>query len=253
MKILAAINQKGGVGKTSTALAIGEGLLLKGMKVLFIDLDPQGNLSYTLGADPTRAGAMEVLAGENAAKDVIQHLERGDLISGDAGLSMADRTFNQGQDVIRLKEALAPFDSVYDYCIIDTPPALSILTVNALTAAYGVIIPAQAEVYSLSGIGQLYGTLSSVKNHSNPNLKILGIVISSFNPRAVVRRELAKSLNDAAAKMGTKVYKTRIRVCTALVEAQMMKKSIFEYAPKSNAAADYAALVDEVLEDLQHE
>lgn len=252
MKTIAVINQKGGVGKTSTALAVGDGLLLKGKKVLFVDLDPQGNLSFTMSADPKGRTVLPVLQGEATALDNIQHTAGGDLIASCAALATADLIITQTGKEYRLKEALQPLEDVYDFCIIDTPPALGILTVNALTAADGAIVPALAEVYSLQGIGQLYSTIETVKKYCNQALHIMGIVLTRYNGRAVIRRNVAQMMEQTAAQMNTKIYKTKIRECTALVEAQATRTSIYTYAPKSNAAADYAALVDEVLEDLQH-
>lgn len=250
MKKIAVINQKGGVGKTSTALALGQGLTLKGKKVLFVDLDPQGNLSFTMNADPKGRTVLPVLQGEATAMENIQHTAGGDLIASSNNLASADLLLTQTGKEYRLKEALQPLEDVYDVCIIDTPPALGILTVNALTAADGALIPTVAEIFSFQGVGQLSLSIEDVRKYCNPELKILGIVLTLHNSRAVIRRELSSLLEGIAEKMKTKVYKARIRTCTALVEAQATRTSIYTYAPKSNAAADYAALVDEVLEDL---
>ena len=135
----------------------------------------------------------------------------------------------------------------YDYCIVDTPPALGILTVNALTAATGAIIPAQADIFSLQGISQLGGTLDAVKKYCNPDLSVMGILLTRYNDRAVIGREAAEMTERTAGQLGTELFTARIRECTAIKEAQARRQSIYSYAPKSNAAADYAALVAEIM------
>jgi len=147
----------------------------------------------------------------------------------------------------RLKEALKPISGLYDYCIIDTPPALGILTINALTACSGAIIPTQADIYSLQGIGQLYNTIQTVKEYCNPDLIIKGIVLTRYNSRAIISREVAEKLKEIADQLETKLYNAAIRECTALKEAQATKKDIYSYAARSNAAADYMQLVDEII------
>lgn len=246
-KAIAVINQKGGVGKSTTALAIGAGLSLKGYSVLFIDLDAQGNLSYTLGADTKGYNAMGVLERPETAKEEIQHTPQGDIIASSPKLAGADKLLEETGKEYRLKEALESLQGAYDYIIVDTPPALGILTINALTACTGAIIPAQADIYSLQGIGQLNSTIETVKKYCNPSLSIMGIVITRFNGRSIIRREVAEMLEHTADQLHTKLYSSKIRECTALVEAQATKQNIYSYAPRSNAAADYKVLVDEII------
>ena len=246
-KAIAVINQKGGVGKSTTALAIGAGLSLKGYSVLFIDLDAQGNLSYTLGADTKGYNAMGVLERPETAKEEIQHTPQGDIIASSPKLAGADKLLEETGKEYRLKEALESLQGAYDYIIVDTPPALGILTINALTACTGAIIPAQADIYSLQGIGQLNSTIETVKKYCNPSLSIMGIVITRFNGRSIIRREVAEMLEHTADQLRTKLYSSKIRECTALVEAQATKQNIYSYAPRSNATADYKALVDEII------
>lgn len=248
MNKIAVINQKGGVGKSTTALAIGAGLILKGYRILFIDLDAQGNLTYTLGATTEGYNVLEVLQKPEAAKEKIQHTQQGDIIASSPSLAGADTVITQTGKEYRLKEALSTIAREYDYCIVDTPPALGILTINALTACTGVIIPSQADIYSLQGISQLNSTIETVKKYCNPALSIMGIVLTRFNKRSIIRREVAEMLEETAKQLHTKLYKTRIRECTALVEAQATKQSIYKYSPKSNATADYKSLVNEILE-----
>jgi len=246
-KAIAVINQKGGVGKSTTALAIGAGLSLKGYSVLFIDLDAQGNLSYTLGADTKGYNAMGVLERPETAKEEIQHTPQGDIIASSPKLAGADKLLEETGKEYRLKEALESLQGAYDYIIVDTPPALGILAINALTACTGAIIPAQADIYSLQGIGQLNSTIETVKKYCNPSLSIMGIVITRFNGRSIIRREVAEMLEHTADQLHTKLFSSKIRECTALVEAQATKQNIYSYAPRSNATADYKALVDEII------
>lgn len=251
-RVIAIINQKGGVGKSTTAAAIGAGLLLRGLRVLYIDLDAQGNLSYSLGAEAsglTGLSSLDVLEGKTEALKAIQHTPQGDVIASSPALAGADTVLTQVGKEYRLREALEPLENLYDAILLDTPPALGILTINALTACGGCIIPAQADMYSLQGIQQLYGTLQTVKKYCNPSLKVNGILLTRYNGRAVISREVAEMLEETASKMETRLYHTRIRECTALKEAQAVKESIFSYAPRSNASADYSRLIDEIMEE----
>ena len=248
MQTIAVINQKGGVGKSTTALAIGAGLSLKGYSVLFIDLDAQGNLSYTLGAGTQGYNAMGVLQRPETAKEEIQHTQNGDIIASSPALAGADTVLTETGKEYRLKEALESLSGEYDYCIIDTPPALGILTINALTACRGAIIPAQADIYSLQGISQLNSTIQTVKKYCNPALSIMGIVLTRYSSRSVISREVTELIEQTAEQLQTKLYKAKIRECIALKEAQAVKQNIFTYAPRSNATADYRALVEEILE-----
>jgi chromosome partitioning protein len=133
--------------------------------------------------------------------------------------------------------------------VIDTPPSLGVVNVNALTACTGAIIPAQADIYSLQGISQLNSTIEAVKKYCNPSLSIMGIVLTRFNGRSIIRREVAEMLEQTAEQLHTKLYKSRIRECTALVESQATRQTIYKYSPRSNATADYTALVNEILEE----
>lgn len=250
MKIIAVANQKGGVAKTTTAFAIGAGLSLKGKRVLYIDLDAQTNLSYVMEADATGLtgiSSLDVLEGKTTAAAAIQHTPHGDIIASSPALAGADAVLMQVGKEYRLKEALEGLCGEYDYVIIDTPPALGILTINALTACHGCIIPAQADIYSLQGISQLFGTLQTVKKYCNRDLKVMGILLTRYNGRAIISREAAEMIEQAADQMESRLYSSRIRECTALKEAQAVRQDIYTYAPHSNAAADYMALVEEIL------
>lgn len=248
VEALAIINQKGGVGKSTTALALGAGLILKGHKVLYIDLDAQGNLTYTLGATDNGLTVLDALTRGAKAEQTIQHTAQGDVIPSSPDLAGADTIINTVGKEYRLREAIEPLKDVYDYTIIDTPPALGILTINALTACTGAIITAQADIFSLKGIGQLNSTIQTVKQYCNPSLTVKGILLTRYSPRAILSREIAEVIDQTAQGLHTKLFKITIRETIAVKEAQASQRDIYSYAPKSNATADYRAFVDELLE-----
>ena len=244
---IAVINQKGGGGKSTTSNAIGAGLFQRGYKVLFIDLDAQGNLSYSMKCENKPLSSLEVLTGTATAKEATLTTPQGDIIPASPALASADTIITDTGREYRLKEALEPLKEVYDYIIIDTPPALGTLTINALTACDSVIIPAQADIYSLQGIGQLNQTIQTVKRYCNSDLTIKGIVITRYSPRAVLTRDMTDLLEDTAKQLNTKVFTSRIRECIALKEAQASQTDIFTYNPRSNAGIDYKALLEEMI------
>lgn len=247
MKTLAIINQKGGVGKSTTAQALAAGLALKGYKVLTVDLDPQGNTSFSLGAGTDGATALGVLLAEVKPADAIQPTKYGDVIAGSKALAGADAFLTEIGKEYKLKEALEQVGGGYDYIVIDTPPALGILTINALTACDSVIIPAQADIYSLQGIADLADTIKQIKKYCNPALTIEGILFTRYSSRSAFNKELAELAGELAAKLGTRVFTTTIREAVAVKKAQAAQQSLFEYDPKAKVTEDYKALVGELL------
>lgn len=248
MEVITVINRKGGVGKTITCQTLGAGLARKGFKVLFVDLDSQTNLSYGLKADLSKPTSMDILKGSGKAGDAIQKTKGGDIIPGSEALAGADIALNETGKEYRLKEALAEVSSNYDYCIIDTPAALGTLTVNALTAADSAIIPVQADIYSLQGIAQLSDIIGKVSKYCNPKLKIDGILLTRFSPRAILSRDIQGNMEKAAEHLKTRLYKVPIREGIVVKECQALQQDIFSYAPKSNAAKDYESFIKEFLE-----
>lgn len=246
-KIVTVTNQKGGTGKSTTASALAAGLSLRGYKTLAVDLDAQGNLTYTFGADNTGATVLEVLTGDATAAEAIKHTQSCDVLPANKALAGADAYIKETGKEYRLKEALENVADQYDYIIIDTPPALGILTVNALTACQSVIIPSQADIYSIQGIEQLSETMKPVKKYCNPGLEIEGILLTRYSARSVLSREVADMLEELAAKLGTKLFKTKIREAIAVKEAQISQQSLFEYSPKAKPTEDYNALIDELI------
>jgi len=248
-KIVAIINQKGGVGKSTTAEALLAGLSLKGYKTLAIDLDAQGNLTYSTGATTEGATALGILTGEVKAKEAIQQTKSGDIIASNKALAGADAFISDTGKEYRLKEALETISGDYDYIIIDTPPALGILTINALTACDSVIIPAQADIYSIQGIEQLAETIKPVRKYCNPNLSIEGILLTRYNSRSILSKEVAELMEQLAEKLGTKLFKTTIREAIAVKEAQISQESLYSYAPRAKVAEDYTNFIEELLKE----
>jgi len=243
-EIIAIINQKGGVGKSTTVHALGAGLALLKNRVLFIDLDSQCNLSYALGLN-NDVTSFEILMNKEKIVEAIQKCSGWDGIAGNPELSAADIILTRTGKEYRLKEALENIKNRYDYIIIDTPPALGILTINALTACTGVIIPAQADIFSLQGIGQVYNTIKAVRQYCNPELIIKGILLTRYNARSILSRDVSDLIAETASNLQTVVYKTAIRESVSVKEAQAKQQDIFSYAPKSNPANDYKAFVEE--------
>lgn len=244
--IYSVINQKGGVGKSTTAAALWAGLNLKGYKALAIDLDAQGNLTYSAKGQGGKT-ALSLLTGEASAREIIQSTGTGDIITSSKALAGADAFITGKGKENRLKDAMQDIIALYDYIIIDTPPALGILTVNALTACNSVIIPAQPDIFSLQGIDQLIETMQPVKEYCNKELSIAGILLTRCNARQVLARDITAYLKQIAAQLDTKLFETTIREGVAIKEAQAQQKSIFDYAARAKVTADYNAFIAELL------
>lgn len=249
MRKIAVANQKGGVGKTTTTLNLAAALAKKGRKVLVIDLDPQANLTSSLGIDPDEVeysvGTLLNPEKNISAKDVIIEVQDLNLIP--ASLTLASEEFNlssvMGREYL-LKEAIKGVRG-YDYIFIDCPPSLGNLTVNGLVAAKEVLIPVQAEYLSLEGTRQLLALSESVKKHYNKSLKVLGAVTTMLDKR----NQLALSVeNEVRNFFGDNVFKTSIRRNVKLAEAPAMGKSVLSYKPSSQGAKDYMALAVEIEE-----
>lgn len=249
METIAIIAQKGGTGKTTTAQAIAAGLIRTGARVLLVDADPQGNLTYAMNAEPTRANLYSVMMAEATAQEALQEVGGIGLIAAHPRLATLDLTLTQGGKEQQIKRALRTLAGQFEHCIIDTPPSLGIITTNALTAADSTIITAQADIFSLQGIGALLPIIQAIRQHTNPGLTIKGILLTRHNPRTIISREISAMLAETAQQMQTKVFDTSIRENTAIKEAQATRTDIFTYAPGSNAAADYTAFIDELLKE----
>lgn len=251
--IITVTNQKGGIGKTTVTQALGYGLANRGYKTLLVDLDAQSNL--TLAVDGNRAvkTSYDLMTRKATAKEVIQPLaEHLDIIAGSLDLSALDLELNEIGKEYRLKEALEPIKSEYDFIIIDTPPALNITTVNALATADRVLIPAQADIFSLDAVRQLNAkTIQLIKRYANNSLKIDGLLLTRYNGRNILTKEITTAFNDLARELNTKLYKARIREAIAVKESQTARQDIFTYAGKSNVTNDFNEFIDEFIKGVK--
>lgn len=253
MKTIALSNQKGGVGKSTTAAALAAGLVHRGHKVLTVDMDPQSNLTIASGVDVMGDGAVlyDVFKGSAAAKDAITASPLGySVMRGGLALAAADMDFTQTGREYMLREAMEEVAPGYDFAVIDTAPALGILTVNAMTAADGLVIPLTADLFALQGLEQLTMLISRIKKYSNKNLRIYGLLITRHNDRETISKALRERIAEQAARMGTKVFSQPIRNSVAVREAQALQSDLFAEAPKANATIDYDAFVAELLEEV---
>lgn len=250
-KVIAIVTQKGGVGKTTTTNALSAALLAREYRVLCIDMDPQGNLTFSMEADSVHhATIYEVLKGEIRTTYAIQRSNICDLIPSDGLLSNLELEFTGHKRQYLLKEALAPvlLQDMYDYILIDCPPSLGILTANALVASHYVLIPSLADAYSLQGLVQVSETISYVQQHDNPDLKTIGVLLNKFDPRSKLSRRMMDTAQMICDNYQIPLLRTHIRNCVSLPDAQTYQYNVIEYQGKSNGAKDYLALLDELIE-----
>ncbi len=249
--IITLTNQKGGVGKTTTCSSLISGLAAQNKKVLGIDLDPQGNLGFSLGIEiddcPTIYDAMK---NHSSLTEIIQHTDFGDIIPSNILLSGAELEFNRAGREFILKNLIASVENDYDYIIIDTPPALNILTVNAYVASDALIIPMAPEILSLLGVSQLKETVDTVKKFYNNHLEVLGILLTRYNSRLNLSKEVCEMAENIASQLDTHVFDTKIRTGVAVAEAPAHGESVLTYAPKSNPAADYTHFMNELTDKI---
>ena len=245
--IITVSNQKGGVGKTTTTAALAAGISKKGYKVLCVDLDPQGNLGFCLGAEPeSEYTILDVMKGKRSLQEAVCSAEDCDLIPSDITLRN-----NSMDEVVENREfilgrALRPVMDVYDYILIDTPPALNLLTANAYAVSDFLIIPMVSDILSLVGLSQLRETVDSVRNSFNPKLKVLGILLTKYNRRTILSKDVNEMAEQLAEQMGTKVFDVKIRPGVAIAEAPAHGENIFDYNARSGAVKDYKDLIEEI-------
>ena len=242
--IISIANQKGGVGKSTLAQNINAGLQLEGYNTLIIDLDPQGNLTYSMNGESDKGDTVDLINGNTS--DIITRTEQGDMIQYNADLTLIELN-----NAYHLTNALKGIKGGYDIVLIDTAPTLSLLTTNALTASDSVIIPVEASIYSVQGLGQLSDTINLVKEHSNPTLNILGLVLTRFSDRMLLNQYLKEVLDDSAKKLDTSLFNTTIREAVAIREAQAYQEDIFNYDAKSKVAKDFKDLTNEIIQRLE--
>lgn len=249
--VIAITNQKGGVGKTTTAAALMTDLTQRGKRVLGIDLDPQGNLGFSLGLDiENRPTLYEVFKGKIAVEAAVTATDCGDVLPSNILLSASELEFNRPGREFLLKTEISRLESRYDYVIIDTPPALNTLTVNAYVAADFLIIPMAPEILSLLGVSQIKETVETVRKCYNSRLRVLGILLNKFNPRLTLNREVLELSEQIAAQFDTKVFRTKVRASVAVAEAPAHGESVLTYAPRAKPAEDFRALVEEILREV---
>jgi len=249
-KVIAISNQKGGVGKTTTTCNLAAGLKEKGYRVLAVDLDPQGNLGFSIGADldiDIRATIYDVLKSSIPARLAIQKTGTVDVIISNILLSSIELEFTGTGREYLLKEALQSVLEYYDYVLLDTPPNLGILTINAFTAADSIVIPMVSDIFSLQGIAQLSETVERVKKSCNSHLSVAGILLTSFNPRTHLAREIRGTAELISRDLNLSLFDSSIRRSVLVSEAQSLQINLLNYAPKNNAAKDYRQFTDELL------
>ena len=249
MKVISFVNQKGGVAKTTSCVNIGASLADQGETVLLIDLDAQGSLSTSTGLREIGADELttyEVLKGADI-KEATRTLSEGlSVLPTDIRLSGAEIELSSvpGREFL-LREALSEFESVFDYVLIDCPPSLGVLTLIALTASDGVIVPVKADYLALKGMSQLVDVISVVKRRMNPGLEIVGVIATFFNSRRNLDQQIVDQIETF---FPGKLFETKISQNTALAEAPSQGKNIFEYDSRSKGAQQYRTLAEELIE-----
>ena len=246
-RVLAFANQKGGVAKTTSTLNLAVALSEEGFRVLIVDMDPQGNLTMSQGFNPDQIerSMFDVLVHRLPIDQVIQHSEV-DLAVSSIDLAGAELALSSmiGRERA-LEKALSAVKDRYDFVLIDTPPSLGLLTINALVASSGVIVPVQCEYLSLRGLVQLENTLTMIRENLNPDVGIQGILPTMYDGRTLHAREAIEILQE---NFGELVFKTRIKKTVRYAEAPVKGSSILKYDPTGNAAAAYRDLAKEVLD-----
>jgi chromosome partitioning protein len=249
-RVLALANQKGGVAKTTSTVNLAAALTERGERVLVVDLDPQSNLTMSQGFDPERLERtiFDVLVHKTPIEEIVQHSEF-DVAVASIDLAGAELALSSmiGRERA-LEKALMPVRSSYDHILIDTPPSLGLITINALTASDGVIVPVQCEYLSLRGLVQLEATLSMIRENLNPRVRIVGILPTMFDSRLLHAQEAVEILTE---NFGDLVFRTRIRKTVRYAEAPVKGQSVLAYDPRGAAAQAYRDLAEEVVRNDQ--
>lgn len=252
-QVITVSNQKGGVGKTTTATFLASKLQRDGHKTLLIDLDPQGNATDTYNLKGEYKTSYDLLQGEYGVQDIAKN-ELGDIIPSDLMLAAADMQFVQHGREYKLKKMLEQtgIGQAYEYIIVDTPPTLGILTINAFTASGRIIVPLCADRYSLQGIMQLAETIDSVREYSNPSIVVDGMLLTKFKSRTLLAKHMTNELEQIANALKTKMYTRKIRDSVIVQEAQAEQMFLLDYAGNSPVCDDYNLFVDELMEGLRN-
>lgn len=245
-KVICISNQKGGVGKSTTALCLASTLGFKSKKTLLIDLDGQGNSTFASGIDAPEKTVTDVLGKECRVNDAIMATKYYDLLPADGFLINVERATDI-KPTLLLKTAIIPIQGMYDYIVIDTPPALGNLLYNGLVAADYAIIPCEPSIYALQGLSALNRTIQSVQQYNNKKLTVAGILLIKYNIRTVLSRDIKDMIQDFAQRMNTEVFKTTIREAVAVKESQTVRKPLIDYSRNSKPNIDYKAFTSELL------
>ncbi len=244
MKTISIVAEKGGVAKTTTAQALTEALRTKGFKVLAIDLDSQENLTYSFKATKNPLGIYEALDKDSGYS--LEECIKSDFLRASDNLGLLDK-----EPANALKDALKRVNSLYDYCIIDTPPKLDKTLLKALISSNYVVIPTKAEAFSVKGVEKTLATIEAIKERANKGLKIAGLLITFYNSRSALNTQLRDLLEVKASKYNTKVFKTAIRKSIAISKAQAEGKPLFTYIKEAKALQDYTGFIKELLKDIK--
>lgn len=248
-RIISIITQKGGVGKTTTVNALAAALHKSGRRVLTVDMDPQGNLSFSVGAETEDVNTIyNAMKKEVNTLDCIQRCNVADIIPSDILMTSLELEFTGENREFLLRDALEDVKNLYDYILIDSPPSLGILTINALAASKYVILPMYPDIFSLQGITRVYETIEHVRKSCNPNLEIAGVLINKFNKRCKLHREVYGTAQLLAQKLGFSVFKTVIRNCLPISEAQSLQCDMTEYRKRASGVKDFQRFADELVE-----
>lgn len=246
-KIIAIANHKGGVAKTTTTINLGAALVLKGKKVLLVDIDPQCNLTETMYTAKTESTIYQAMLGL-APVQPVKLIENFYLIPSDKDLNAADIQIGSVEGAqLLLKKILDPLRDEFDYILIDCPPSRAIVTVNGLSAADEVIIPTLAEILSVRGIKDMTELIDLVRENINRKLKIAGLLIVMYSDRTSAARQTVAYIDCIADHIGTKLFNTRVRKNVTIVESQLSYRDIFRENASAKAAQDYMELAEEVL------
>ena len=247
--VVAVCNQKGGVAKTTTAVALATGLIKRGFKVLMVDTDSQRNSTAVYRAQSEGVATIHDLLFTRGIDPMIcvQHTEVGDIIASDALMTKDDANLNGVRESLMLKKALEPFMSMYDYIVLDHNPGQSGILNNVMTAANDIIIPMQTDTFSLDGAADLAERINSIKEFTNRELRVAGILITFYNSRTRSAKAFLEEKDVLGKVFDTKVFDAKIRRCQALSDANNQRMSIFDFDPSGNGAADYNAMIDEYL------
>lgn len=256
MKVISINCQKGGVGKSSSSISIASGFAreLPDKKILLLDLDSQCNTSQVYNIDLSNSYNTihdVLIKGLDIKKAIYQVKDNLYIIPGSPNMAHCDIELTDVGKEYKLKECLQGLEGLVDYVFIDNPPALNTISINSLTAANHLIIPCQADIFSLDAVVKINDTLNTIRTYTNKDLNVLGLLLTRYNKRSVLTRQMKDVFKETAENMGTKLYDTEIVESVVMREANAVRQDIFTYSPKSKVAQCYSKIVKDILEDLK--